>query len=41
MAEAERDERRQLLVSGEQAHGVNLDVDAELLTGVSTVDRRT
>ena len=38
LAEAERDERRQLRVCGEQAHGVNLDLGAELLNGLSTVD---
>ena len=38
LAEAERAERRQLRVCGEQAHGVNLDLGAALLTGLSTVD---
>jgi hypothetical protein len=38
LAEAERDERRQLRVCGEQAHGVNLDLGAGLLSGLSTVD---
>jgi hypothetical protein len=38
LAEAERDERRQLRVCGEQAHGVNLDVGTSLLTGLSAVD---
>jgi hypothetical protein len=38
LAEAERDERRELRVCGEQAHGVNLDLGAGLLNGLSTVD---
>ena len=38
LAEVERDERRQLRVCGEQAHGVNLDLGASLLNGQSTVD---
>lgn len=38
LVEVERDERRQLRVCGEQAHGVNLDLGAGLLNGLSTVD---
>ena len=38
LAEVERDERRQLRVCGEQAHGVNLDLGAGLLNGLSSVD---
>jgi ParB/RepB/Spo0J family partition protein len=38
VAEAQRDERRQLRDIAAQAHGVNLDVGAGLLTGLSTVD---
>ena len=38
LAEAERDERRQLRVCGEEAHGVNLDLGAGLLNGLATVD---
>ena len=38
LAEAERDERRELRICGEQAHGVNLDLGAGLLNGLSTVD---
>ena len=38
LAEAERDERREIRVCGEQAHGVNLDLGAGLLNGLSTVD---
>jgi hypothetical protein len=38
LAQAERDEPRQLRVCGDQAHGVNLDLGASLLNGLSTVD---
>ena len=38
VAEAQREERRQLRELAQQAHGVNLDVGAGLLTGLSTVD---
>jgi ParB/RepB/Spo0J family partition protein len=38
LAEAEREERAQLRVAAEQAHGVNLDIGAGLMTGLATVD---
>jgi ParB/RepB/Spo0J family partition protein len=38
IAEAHREERRQLHDIAQRAHGVNLDVGAGLLTGLSTVD---
>ncbi len=38
VAEAQREERRQLRDVAQQAHGVNLDLGAGLLTGLSTVD---
>jgi ParB/RepB/Spo0J family partition protein len=37
-ADAKREEGRQLRELAEQAHGVNLDLGASLLTGLSTVD---
>ena len=37
-AEAEREERAQLRIAAEQAHGVNLDVGAGLLNGLAAVD---
>ena len=37
-SEAEREHRRQMRELAEQAHGVNLDLGAELLNGLSTVD---
>jgi ParB family chromosome partitioning protein len=37
-ADAEREERRRLREISDQAHGVNLDVGAGLLNGLSTVD---
>jgi hypothetical protein len=37
-AEAEREHRRRMRELSDQAHGVNLDVGAGLLTGLSTVD---
>jgi hypothetical protein len=38
VAEANRERDRQLRELGDQAHGVNLDLGAGLLTGLSTVD---
>ncbi len=38
VAEAQREERRQLRELAQQAHGVNLDLGAGLLTGLSAVD---
>ncbi|HUH79922.1 MAG TPA: ParB N-terminal domain-containing protein, partial [Solirubrobacteraceae bacterium] len=37
-ADAEREHRQQMRQISDQAHGVNLDVGAELLKGLSTVD---
>ena len=41
VAEAQREERRQLREVAQRAHGVNLDLGAGLLTGLSTWIRRT
>ena len=38
VADARREEQRQLRELSEQAHGVNLDLGAGLLTGLATVD---